>query len=56
MERYWKEVGIGFIIIIAAIALLIYFNKPAIKEEGFSEDYCISLLKQHSTFDNLEFV
>ncbi|MBI4895858.1 MAG: hypothetical protein HY831_05185 [Candidatus Aenigmarchaeota archaeon] len=47
MNNYWKEIGIGFVIVIIAITALILFYNPVKSEEGFTEPFCLSLLSSH---------
>ncbi|GEM_PF-5629964 len=49
MEHYWKEISIGFVIAIIAIAAFIFLYKPIKSEEGFTENYCLGLLSSHET-------
>lgn len=52
-EHYWKQITIGFVIVIVAVSALIFFYNPIQTDEGFTDSFCKSLLSSHEPRVNL---
>ncbi|MBI5332759.1 MAG: hypothetical protein HZB65_04250 [Candidatus Aenigmarchaeota archaeon] len=52
-NRYWRDIGLGFVILMAAVILLVIFYKPVIPD-GFNEQRCMANFDNYADVSRIE--
>ena len=52
-NRYWRDIGLGFVILMSAVILLVIFYKPIIPE-GFNEQRCMAMFGKYRDVSGTE--